>query len=138
MKIVLGSELKTKYFEKSYELLKKLIQKYKGYKITLTGYSLGGRIVINLLDSDLGENIDKVYAFNPGTFINQIRKSKLCSEEEGKSVRCANRDKLTIYLVNGDIISAFAKAELAGEHKVFKKHKKALFNHDAYTFYLKL
>ena len=136
LKIVLGSEIKTKYYKRSYNLFKKVIQKYKGYKITLTGYSLGGRIVINLLDSDLGENIDKVYAFNPATFINQIRKSKLCSE--GKSIQCGNRDKLNIYLVNGDIISSFAKDELAGKHKVFKKHKKSLFKHDAYTFYLKL
>ena len=52
-KIVIGEELETSYYKNAYKLLKKIIKKYKGYKITLCGFSLGGRIVINLLDIDV-------------------------------------------------------------------------------------
>ena len=82
------------------------------------------------------ESPKKLYL--PATAPTQIYKSNLCHLTEKETERCKNRDKLNIYLVNGDIISSLAIGEMAGKHKVFKKHKKALFNHDAYTFYLKL
>ena len=137
-KIVFGSELETKYYKEAYNLLKKIIKKYKDYKITLTGYSLGGRIVINLLDSNLGNHINKVYSFNPATFKEQIYQSNLCFIDDKELMKCKNREKLNIYLVNGDIISNFSMGEKANKHVVFKKHKNALINHDSYTFYVNL
>lgn len=138
IKIILGSELETKYYKEAYKLLKKIIKKYKDYKITLTGYSLGGRIVINLLDSNLGDYINKVYSFNPATFKEQIYQSNLCFIDDKELMKCKNREKLNIYLVNGDIISNFSMGEKANKHVVLKKHKNALINHDSYTFYVNL
>ena len=111
-RIVTGEEIKTSYYKSAYTLLKKIIKEYKGFKITLTGFSLGGRIVINLLDSDLGDNISKVYSFNPATFFHQIFKSNECILSKPKW--CENRKKLNLFLVNNDKISSLAVGEKYG------------------------
>lgn len=135
-KIIVGKETETSYYKNAYKLLKKIIKKYKDYRITLTGSSLGGRIIINLLDSKLGDYISGVYSFNPATLQHQIYKSNECDLSNPKW--CKNRDKLNIFLVNGDKISSLAVGEKCGSLRLFNKHKKALDNHDSFTFYYEL
>ena len=135
-KIIVGQETVTSYYKNAYKLLKKIIKKYKNYKITLTGSSLGGRIIINLLDSKLGDNISGVYSFNPATLQHQIYKSNECDLSKPKW--CENRKKLKIFLVNGDKISSLAVGEKCGSLRLFDKHKKAKVKHDSFTFYYEL
>lgn len=135
-KILVGEETETSYYKDAYKLLKKIINKYKNFKITLTGFSLGGRIIINLLDSKLGDYISGVYSFNPATSQNQIYKSNECELSNPKW--CENRKKLKIFLVNGDLISSFAVGERCGYLKLFNKHNKVKSNHSPFTFYYKL
>ena len=135
-KIVVGEETETSYYKDAYKLLKKIIKKYKNFKITLTGFSLGGRIVINLLDSKLGDYVSGVYSFNPATLHHQIFKSNECKLSNPKW--CKNRNKLKIFLVNGDSISSFAVGEKCGSLRLFNKNDKVKSNHSPFTFYYEL
>ena len=120
-----GDETKRNIYKRVYNNLKIIIKRYPNYKITLTAHSLGARLAINLLDSNLGDKIDYVYAFNPGTSIPQLYKSNECyieNQSKKKKEICDRRDKkLSIHIVNRDIISVLSIGERAKTHKIHKR-----------------
>lgn len=127
--LVKGKEKSREIYKKIYKVLETIIKKYsKNYKIVLTGYSLGGRFCIDLLSSRLGNKIDEVYVFNPGTSLSHIYESNHCFYDEipsNKREMCLNREKLHIYLVNKDPISVLSIGEKAKTKKFIKRKYKS-------------
>ena len=91
----------------------------------MTGHSLGGRIAVDLLDSDLGKYVDEVHVFNCATapaHLYQVRTMfhGYNSKKQNKFLR--NRDKLHIHLVNNDPISILSIGDKSkNEESVQKK-----------------
>ena len=105
--LAFGQEKCRNCYKNTYTNLLEIHKAYPTYKIILTGHSLGGRIAVDLLDSDLGKYVDEVHVFNCATapahlyrrtmFHGYNSKNKINFQE--------NRDKLHIHLVNNDPIS---------------------------------
>ena len=93
----------------------------KKYNLVLSGHSLGGAVVIAVLDDDkLGDHIHSVYAFNPGTPPSAIIKSNKCLTNRQDNSWCRNRHKLRIYTINKDLISLASVGLYAGEINVYE------------------
>ena len=104
--------------------MKLLLQDYPKCKFTICGGSLGGRISIDLLDSDLGDKITEVHVFNCATSLSHLYKSAKCLSKENNNKKnyCKNRViKLHIYLVNNDPISILSMGELSKTKTVYPK-----------------
>lgn len=126
--LLLGKEKNRSIYKNSYNNLKQIYKKYPNYKVILLGASLGGRVAIDLLDSDLGEKLYEVHVFNTATVPLNLYKSAVCHMDNmtKKDMKfCNNRDKLHINLVNNDIISILSLGEKAKTKKVFTRKKKS-------------
>tara|TARA_Y100000389_G_C17446124_1_gene511719 strand:+ start:1109 stop:1867 length:759 start_codon:yes stop_codon:yes gene_type:complete len=120
-----GTEKKTKIYEQTYDTVKKIIKEYPKKDIVLVAHSLGARISIDLLDSNLGGEIKSVHAFNPGTSLAHLYNSNKCfmSNKSSKTkVMCDKRDrKLYIHLINKDPLSVLSIGEKAKTHKIHNR-----------------
>ena len=76
--LIYGKEQTRKRYTDSFAILKKIKNLFKNFKIIITGHSLGGRIAIDLLDSELGKFIHEVHVFNAATSISHLYKSNEC------------------------------------------------------------
>ncbi len=125
--LFIGKEKNRSHYKNSYENLKQIYKKYPNYKVILLGGSLGGRIAIDLLDSDLGQKLYEVHVFNCATVPLNLYKSAVCHmDKKKKDVKfCNNRNKLHINLVNNDLLSILSLGEKAKTIKVFTKKKKS-------------
>ena len=85
LQVLSGTEKTNKRFKESYEKLKLLLQDYPKCKFTICGGSLGGRISIDLLDSDLGDKITEVHVFNCATSLSHLYKSAKCLSKENNN-----------------------------------------------------
>ena len=94
--IVINDMKKNKYFEKSLNISKEIIEKHNKKKIILTGHSLGGSISLFVMNS-LKSKIHKTYVFNPGITILPYNTSIL-------KEYCSNK-KNNFIIKLGDIIS---------------------------------
>ena len=124
LQVLSGTEKTNKRFKETYEKLKLLLQDYPKCKFTICGGSLGGRISIDLLDSDLGDKITEVHVFNCATSLSHLYKSAKCLSKENNNKKnyCKNRViKLHIYLVNNDPISILSMGELSKTKTVYPK-----------------
>ncbi len=121
-------------YKTSYANLKKIYKKYPNHKVILVGHSLGGRICIDLLDSNLGEKLYEVHVFNSATLRVNLYKSAICNNGNIKNMTkkniskkniefCNKRNKLHINIVNNDIISILGLGEAAKTKKVHPKKK---------------
>lgn len=126
IRLVNRSHITREIFTKSYDNLKKIAETYPMYKIIVTGHSLGGRVAIDLLDSDVGQKITAVYAFNPATLPVNLFISAPCFQKKidlNKRKLCKNRTKLHIHIINNDIMSILSLGEKSKTRRVHIKKK---------------
>lgn len=127
--LIRGKEQKSYIFQKLLDIVKKILREYPKYKLILIGFSLGGRLCIDLLESKYGKYIFEVHAFNPGTSIYHLYESNICYLNKIPKVKidkCKLREnKLYIYLINGDPISVLSVGEKSKTKKIFKERKKS-------------
>ena len=121
--LVYGKEYNNKRYKATYNILSAIIKEFPKYKIIIVGHSLGARIAIDLLDSDLGKKIEEVHGFNVGTSLPHLYKSNQCFLE--KHIFCENRRKLHIHLVNNDPISVLSIGEKAKAHHLYTRKRKS-------------
>merc|ERR1712093_518270 len=76
--LLLGMEKCRNCYKLAQRNLTEIYQKYPTYKVILVGSSLGGRISIDLLDSDLGKQLHEVHVFNTATGPKQLFNSAPC------------------------------------------------------------
>lgn len=143
-----GKEKNRSHYKNSYKNLKQIYKKYPDYKVILVGGSLGGRLAIDLLDSDLGQKLYEVHVFNCATVPFNLYKAAVChkNKKTKKDLKfCNNRNKLHINLINNDILTILSIGEKAKKISVFTKkkksskdivgkHKKIVGNHDLLNF----
>mgnify|MGYP001192049840 FL=1 len=126
--LIFGMEKCRNCYKLTYKNLKEIYKRYPKYKVVLVGSSLGGRICIDLLDSDLGKKIEEVHVFNTATGPKQLYDSAVCSMEkipkESRSM-CKGRDKLHIHLINNDPISIMSLGEKAKTRRVHPRKKES-------------
>lgn len=122
--LVFGYEKSRKHYKDCYANLKNIIKMYKKYKIVLVGASLGGRLCINLLDSDLGNKIDIVHVYNAATSLSHLYQGADCLKEKipkNKTKLCRNRLKLYIHVVNKDPIGILSLGDKSKTRRVYKR-----------------
>ena len=126
--LLFGLEKSRNCYKNSYNNLKNIIAKYKDYKITLVGTSLGARLCIDLLDSDLGKHINIVHAYNTATSLTHLYRSADCFLKRipSKKIRlCENRTKLHIHMINNDPISILSMGEKSKTRRVYDRKYKS-------------
>ena len=121
--VLCGNEKNNYRYKKAYTLVKNIIDKYHPkFKISLSGSSLGARIAVDLLDSDLGKNLYEIHAFNCATSLCHLYHSTECLKNNIKKEEyCKNRKKLHIHLVNRDPISILSMGELSKTKRIYEK-----------------
>ena len=122
--LAFGQEKCRNCYKNTYTNLLEIHKAYPTYKIILTGHSLGGRIAVDLLDSDLGKYVDEVHVFNCATAPAHLYPSRPCFMDtipKNKINFCENRDKLHIHLVNNDPISILSIGDKSKTKKVYKR-----------------
>tara|TARA_Y100000741_G_scaffold364729_1_gene356719 strand:- start:2234 stop:2959 length:726 start_codon:yes stop_codon:yes gene_type:complete len=122
--VLRGTEKLNKRFKNCYDKLFEILKEYPKCKFTICGGSLGGRIAINLLDSDLGNKVTQVHVFNCATSLTHLYKSAKCisNESSNENNYCKNRmNKLHIHLVNNDPISILSMGEISKTKTVYPK-----------------
>ncbi len=76
LKLFMGKETRTPHYKALVKAYDRVVEKYPGYKIYVTGHSLAGRTVIALIENnDRYKRISGVYAFNPGSSFTHLVKS---------------------------------------------------------------
>ena len=114
-------------YKNTYANLKYIYKKYPNYKVVLVGHSLGGRVSIDLLDSDLGEKLYEVHVFNASVLPINLYNSAVCNMYKNLTKKqinfCNNRKKLYINIVNKDIISILGLGETAKKKTVYTRKK---------------
>lgn len=111
--ILIGTDTYSKRMSMERKRLKKVFEAFPNYKIYLTGHSLGGRIVINLI-KEYEKQLAKAVAFNPGTSVSHAKagaKAKLACTINKKGTICKARRKTMIYAKDKDIISILSLLE---------------------------
>ena len=126
--LLLGMEKCRNCYKLAQKNLSEIYEKYPTYKVILVGSSLGGRISIDLLDSDLGTQLHEVHVFNTATGPKQLFNSAPCFMKKIPNTHktmCKNREKLHIHLINNDPLSIMSMGEKAKTRRVHPRKKES-------------
>ena len=124
VKVLCGKEKESSRYDKCYNMLFEIMTEYKKSKICLCGSSLGGRIAIDLLDSDIGERLYEVHCFNCATSLCHLYNSTNCViiNQKSREKYCKKRlEKLHLHLINKDPISILSMGELSKTKTVYPR-----------------
>ena len=105
--ILIGNITKTRRFKELSQRLSQIIEKYQGYKVVLTGHSLGGKLSQELL-LKYPNYIESAHVFNSGSGFDVAVKGLFCKFKETNECKVMKR-KLHIYSVPGDPLSFLSR-----------------------------
>lgn len=123
-------------FIREQQKLKRILATFKGFRISLTGHSLGGSIALELFEM-YAKKLDRVFCYNMGTtfkmFFERTMKSWMCRLPLTRRLTsCKAKNRIMIYTSGFDAISLLSRP-FATEH-VSVRGMNPLTNHAVSNF----
>lgn len=123
--VAFGLEKLGPRYKRAKKSMAKIIEKYPEMKHTLSSHSLGGTINSALLN-EYKDKIDRVYNFNPGSSISDVRAAAGLKQShtdfvKSKKMPPEHVSKISTFTVKGDIVSSGMTPTTAGEYVSIKK-----------------